>query len=52
MKFQNFVGKQVPEHHPPPPPLKKGTNSPLWYSRLLYLNLLDTSMFIETPEWV
>ena len=48
MKFQNFVVKQVP--NPPPSPLQKGNNSPLWYSRLLYLNLLDTSMFIETRE--
>ena len=44
MKFQNFVEKQVPKQK------KKGTNSPLSYSRLLYLNLLDTSMFIETHE--
>ena len=49
MKFQNFVVKQVPQP-PPPSPLQKGTNSPLWYSQLLYLNLLDTSMFIETRE--
>ena len=46
--FKIFVGKQVPKHLPPP--LKKGTNSPLWYSQLLYLNVLDTAMFIETPE--
>ena len=36
---------------PLPPPLKKGTNGPLLiHSRLLYSNLLATSIFIETPE--
>ena len=34
---------------PLPSPRKRGLTVPCWYSRLLYSNLLATSLFIETP---
>ena len=47
LNFKPFE-KHVPRQFPPPH-LQKGTNDPLWYSRLSYSNLLGTSIFIETP---
>ena len=32
-----------------PFPLKRRLMAPCWYSRLLFSNLLATSIFIETP---
>ena len=43
MKFKNFSGAD-------PSSLRRGRMAPCWYSRLLYSNLLGTSIFIETPE--
>ena len=34
---------------PPDTPGKSELPAPCWYSHLLYLNLLATSIFIETP---
>ena len=34
---------------PPDPPRRRGLTAPCWYSRLLYPNLLATSIIIETP---
>ena len=34
---------------PPDPPRRRGLTAPCWYSRLLYSNLLATSIIIETP---
>ena len=34
----------------PSPPRKRGLTASCWYSRLLYSNLLATSISIETPE--
>ena len=34
------------------PPKRRGLTAPCWYSRLLDLNLLATSIFIETPGYV
>ena len=44
--FKIFWGSK-----PPDPPRKKGKMTPCWYSRLLYSNLLATSIFIETPVY-
>ena len=35
---------------PPRPPRKSGSAAPCWYSRLLYSNLLASSIFIESPS--
>ena len=37
------------ESTPPDPPRRRGLTAPCWYSRLLYPNLLATSIIIETP---
>ena len=34
----------------PRPPRKSGSAAPCWYSRLLYSNLLASSIFIESPS--
>ena len=34
----------------PSSPRKRGATAPCWYCRLLYSNLLATSIFNETPE--
>ena len=46
-KFKIFWGSLPPET--PLPPQKRGPMAPCWYSRLLYSNLLATSIIIETP---
>ena len=46
-EISQFSG-QVP-NTPPPPRRKRGLTDPFYYSRLLYSNLLATSIFIETP---
>ena len=38
------------ESTPPDPPRRRGLTAHCWYSRLLYSNLLATSIIIETPE--
>ena len=38
-------------HADPLPPKNKGLMAACWYSRLLYSNLLATSIFIETPGY-
>ena len=43
--FKIFWGSTSPD---PPPPKKRGITAS-WYSWLLYLNLLVTSIFTETP---
>ena len=41
----NFSGRDMP----PDPPSKRGLAVPCQYRRLLFLNWLPTSNFIETP---
>ena len=48
--FKIFWAITCPDPVPPPPRhRKRRPTAPCWYSRLLYSNLLATSIFIETP---
>ena len=50
--FKTFWARTCPDPltpSPPPLPRKRGPAAACWYSRLLYSNLLATSIFIESP---
>ena len=50
LEIQGFGIPQFSGGTHPRPPTRRGLTAPCWHSRLLYSNLLTTSVIIETTE--